>query len=285
MLFRAMPLLGILKKVLMIGLHTGLLSIPAIPLGYYAWDTYQLLVHGPEVPRIDGELPRLERREQQDSLRISTERVAGWKLFGEYREEGAAQESAEVAEVSDATDLRLLGVFNTGKPLLSSAIVARSGEEEHRRYYAGTRIDPETRLRSVHPNYVILKTPGGLEKLLLEEVERSQVDIAESPQTAQTSQQNSSDEEAEQGEVGPIRLPGMKPVKEGQSRGYRITETFVDEVSTVEGLRAGDVIKRINGYPLGTEAQDRLVRRSFRNAESMAITVMRDGEQITVRTE
>ena len=79
------------------------------------------------------------------------------------------------------------------------------------------------------------------------------------------------------------RIVSAEPYQEnGKLRGYRITPKQNPEILEAQGIVAGDVITRVNNIDLNSQKQGVRALRNAVKAESLEVTILRDGVEIPI---
>ena len=241
-----------------------------------------------------GAVDPLERARQTASLHV----------FGDA--ERVVDEPAPVVEApkkETSLNLQLAGVYAAEPQELAVAIIS-SGSAEQNAYGVGDRITSEVVLKSVHPSYVVLTNRGTDEILKLPDdvapIAATPIQSASYDASAQAASSASQGQDLSQ----PLELPSnpgelrdtlarnpsmlgrvvaAEPYQEnGKLVGYRITPKQNPEILEAQGIIAGDVITRVNDIQLNSQKQGIRALRNAVKAESLAVTVLRDGVEIPI---
>lgn len=226
--------------------------------------------------------------------------TAGLHLFGD-----AAAAPVEVKETpkqeakETKLNLQLAGVFDYTPKERAIAIIS-AGSNEQAAYGIGDKVSGETTLKEVHKDFVILSNRGKEEKLSLPENVQP---IAMRPiQQAAVQPSQGQSANGGQGTQAPVDLPSSpgalrdtlarnpsmlgrivaaEPYQEnGKLLGYRITPKQNPEILEAQGILSGDVITRVNNIQLNSQKQGIRALRNAVKAESLEVTVLRDGAEI-----
>jgi len=228
--------------------------------------------------------------------------IASVHLFGDATRRPIAVERAPepVEPIEDTRlNLQLAGVF-AFTPAEDAIAIISAGSAEQNAYGIGDKISGDTSLEEVHPDHVILRNRGKLEKLSLPDNVQP---IALAPVQA-ASPSNSRQNAQSQSSSQPIELPtnprqlrdtlarnpsmlgrvvAAEPYQEnGKLVGYRITPKQNPEILEAQGIISGDVITRVNNIQLNSQKQGIRALRNAVKAENLEVVVLRDGIEIPV---
>ena len=231
-------------------------------------------------------------------------RTASLHVFGDAV--AAPPKAAPVAEApkkETSLNLQLAGVYAADPQSMAVAIIS-SGSAEQNAYGVGDRISSEVVLSAVYPDYVvitnrgtdeILKLPDDVAPIATTPIRSASYDArAQAQSSAGVGQDLSQPLELPQnpGELRDTlaRNPSMlgrvvaaEPYQEnGKLVGYRITPKQNPEILEAQGIIAGDVITRVNDIQLNSQKQGIRALRNAVKAESLAVTVLRDGVEIPI---
>lgn len=229
--------------------------------------------------------------------------TAGLHLFGDATSAPTTVKAVEKVEAKETKlNLQLAGVFDYTPKEKAIAIIS-AGSNEQSAYGIGDKVSGETTLKEVHKDYVILSNRGKEEKLSLPENVQP-IAMRPLPQANASSQgQAANNGQANGQQAGaPIDLPSSpgelrdtlarnpsmlgrivaaEPYQEnGKLLGYRITPKQNPEILEAQGILSGDVITRVNNIQLNSQKQGIRALRNAVKAQSLEITVLRDGAEI-----
>jgi general secretion pathway protein C len=227
--------------------------------------------------------------------------MAQWDLFGKADAAPVAQEE-EINAPKTRLRLVLMGVFMSANKADSSAIIAEQGREGEF-FKVGARVQGRARLSQVYNDKVILDNSGKLETLTFADAEKLLKGIkANERKQRPTPKKNSA---------------GLSKKNKGdfkrQLRGIRTPEKFVDfakqqledPVQAMEnlglravgngylltpsatmlmslGMKAGDKLISINGYPLGDPVQDKTIIDEVYETGNASIVIERGSRRMTI---
>ncbi|WP_370202616.1 type II secretion system protein N [Alloalcanivorax venustensis] len=178
-----------------------------------------------------------------------------------------------------AENLALLAVFEAQSPL-ASAVIHADGHGAHR-YHLGAQLPEGGILTDIRSTEVIIQDGSRritLRMALMGGAGRAEVADAD-------------EEEATSDNDGP-KLPqrvldflkklDLKPVSEHSPNGYRVGEDWPDSGTDELGIKPGDTIVAVNGYPVGEYHSDYLVWLSFKDRYRASVLVRtEEGDQFT----
>jgi len=176
---------------------------------------------------------------QRVQLGAAAEGLASTHLFG-VAPTGAG------GEVVSNLNIKLKGVFASGADAPSMAILNTGDRDQTAR--VGGEVAPGILLEAVHPEYVMLRRNGSLERVNLEERQETAVAARAPPRRAASSR-------------SPARQPQTPPAPRaaaqgppGGSQGLVIPNIPPGSMLERLGLQPGDVIRTVNGEAVRSEA-------------------------------
>lgn len=226
--------------------------------------------------------------------------IAAVHLFGNIAEVPKEEPKREQPIVKTKLNLKLTGVAAYEPQERAIAIINTGGSDEAA-FSVGDKVIGQTTLKAVYPDRVILDNNGREEVLELPE---NSTPIAVRQPAAQ--QQRASGSSAQQANAGGAitdlpqtpgalrdtlaknpsmlgRIVSAEPYQEnGKLRGYRITPKQNPEILEAQGIVAGDVITRVNNIDLNSQKQGVRALRNAVKAESLEVTILRDGVEIPI---
>jgi len=274
-------------------------SLLVIGIGYALAVLSLKLLPQPEiqVTRVDPTTISTDRRPVLDKLQLSRQ-IASVKLFGDATEPAKEKPKRKEPIAKTKLNLKLTGVAAYEPQERAIAIINTGGANEAA-FKVGEKIIGQTTLKAVYPDRVILDNNGREEVLELPE---TVTPIAVRQPNVQRQQQNNVNN-AQASNSGPIdnlpqtpgalrdtlaknpsmlgRIVSAEPYQEnGKLRGYRITPKQNPEILESQGIIAGDVITRVNNIELNSQKQGVRALRNAVKAQSLEVTVLRDGVEI-----
>lgn len=238
--------------------------------GWIIYDTAWLMAEGPNKP-ITSILPNSNAT--PDSMKSDVAEADWSALFGEP---GATDKNHVAVIGSENLGVSLLGVIDHVEQG-GETIIVKLEDGDQLVFRNGDYLVKDFKVISINKQQVVLS--NNVRRLLLP---------LEALQSVDGVARSSEDSQAEPDQESPQRsthekiqaFAGLVPVKEGVAAGYRLGE---DSKNTQEslGLREGDVILSMNGYPLGTEADDKLASHA-RGDGPITLTVRRNDEKTVI---
>jgi general secretion pathway protein C len=253
-------------------------------LAYLATQTGRLLLLGPAAvtpPQALHPAPPAWRAPSAGTEPAATaSRIQAWRLFGAYQAAPGASATNATGNTAPETklDLTLLGVFRGATAKQGWAII-QAGESQAGLYRTGEVIDDGITLAALEPDHALLLRAGRLETLPLLAWDAMPGIVAATAETAPNNAEQplDADKLLSNREQSMARL-GIAPVSPGSASGYRVVDEKGQLVEQFH-FQVGDTIVSANGYPLGTEEDDLLARRSLMGSGIANIIVMRGGTE------
>lgn len=179
----------------------------------------------------------------------------------------------------DADSLTLLAIFQARSPL-ASAVIHTDGHGAHR-YNIGEALPEGGVLAAIRPTEVTIHDYG----------RQITLRMALMSGGGQTQTGDAADDEPSLDDDGP-KMPqhvldflnklDLTPVSEDSPDGYRVGEDFPESGTEEVGVKPGDTIVAINGYPVGEYHSDYLVWLSFKDTRRASVLVQNeDGGQFS----
>jgi general secretion pathway protein C len=230
--------------------------------------------------------PVVNRTNQDQAIR----QVASAHLFGEMQV-SAASRPTKAPETR--LNLVLRGVIAADPMTLSHAIIARGKNGKEEVFAIGDKMPGGVTIEEVHPDHVILNRGGQLETLQLVKDE----DVGTIQSSSNSSAFPASGTPGEQlvsirqeilqnpTSFGDYALPVVVK-KNGKQLGYRLQpQQKGNELMQEVGLEANDVITEINGIKLDNPQNGIGALRQLSTANSVSITVMRNGNEVPLNIQ
>ena len=234
-------------------------------------------------------------RPSVDKMQLSKQ-IAAAHLFGNVLEVPKEEPVKKQPIVKTKLNLKLTGVAAYDPQEKAIAIINTGGSDEAA-FQVGDTIIGQTKLKAVYPDRVILDNRGREEVLALPE----NVTPIAVRQPAQRQQPRAA--AAGNGGGAPVdnlpttpgalrdtlaknpsllgRVVAAEPYQEnGRLKGYRITPKQNPEILESQGIIAGDIITRVNNIELNSQKQGVRALRNAVKAESLEVTILRDGVEI-----
>ena len=188
---------------------------------------------------------------------------------------GAATAVADAPETS--LDLKLYGVRAGAGPNTGSAVLA-TPDDRQQTFSAGQTVFQDVRLIAIYPDRVLLERGDGRQESLYlsPDQRRRRQETAASPDTA-VPPADSPDLSSPAAIMGALSL--QPALVDGRIQGLRIGESANATLLQRNGLKAGDVLVEIEGRSLDSIGRLDSVAASLRDADSVTLTIMRDGQK------
>ena len=177
--------------------------------------------------------------------------------------------------------LQLKGVFTSERESESSAIVAQRGQKGEY-FKIGDKLPGNAELVAVYSDRVLLKRNGRLETLSFEDANQSSNGIAKVKPSVNRTQVSSPRQFVDVAEKRLAENPstalasvGLKPVQEGSASGYVYDGN--NPMLAGMNLKPGDVVRSVNGNPLGDINKDKALLKQLYQEGSLEVEVERDG--------
>ena len=226
--------------------------------------------------------------------------IASRSIFGkveikpETEEEAIREEftgDVELCEDCPETrqNLTLKGIVAASNPDLSAAIIEDASKDEET-YQIGQPIVSGATLHAVYADRVVLDENGTLTNLTLPaEFAKPAPGQARRNTRSATRRQNQQSIQAVVSQNVARLADVIRPTpyfSNGQQQGYRVYPGRDRRQFAALGLRPGDLIKEIDGQSLTDPTQAIKIFQSLGNADSVTVTVERDGQpqSLTLRT-
>jgi general secretion pathway protein C len=237
--------------------------------------------------RTTARTPIVNRANQNQSIR----QVASAHLFGEMK-------NATIPRQTKAPETRLnlvlRGVIAVDPMALSHAIIARGKNGLEEVYAVGDKMPGGVTVEEVHPDHVVLNRGGQLETLKL--VKDEDVGTIKTPRNSHNMPQLSGTPAQQLVSIrqeilknptsfGNYALPVVVK-RNGKQLGYRLQpQQKGNELMQEVGLEANDVITEINGIKLDNPQNGIGALRQLSTANSVSITVMRNGTEVPLNIQ
>ena len=227
---------------------------------------------------------------------VNIAKIQQLNLFGN----AAANPAEPVAEVTDAPETRLnltlTGVVASSEQEAGTAIIENRGSQAV--YGLGEKIeDTNATLQKVYNDRVIIKNGVRNETLMLDGIDydeanrRREMQARNRPEPQEEEEDTVElSEEALEATAALRERPAnftdfisISPkTEEGQLIGYQVSPGKEPELFKSAGLQAGDVITQINGLDLTDLQQSQEALSELRNAQTIELTIIRDGSLTTL---
>ena len=227
---------------------------------------------------------------------VNIAKIQQLNLFGN----AAAKPAEPVAEVTDAPETRLnltlTGVVASSEQEAGTAIIENRGSQAV--YGLGEKIEgTNATLQKVYNDRVIIKNGVRNETLMLDGIDYDEANRRREMQARNRPEPQEEEEEAvELSEEALEATAALRErpanftdfisispkTEEGQLIGYQVSPGKEPELFKSAGLQAGDVITQINGLDLTDLQQSQEALSELRNAQTIELTIIRDGSLTTL---
>ena len=227
---------------------------------------------------------------------VNIAKIQQLNLFGN----AAAKPAEPVAEVTDAPETRLnltlTGVVASSEQEAGTAIIENRGSQAV--YGLGEKIEgTNATLQKVYNDRVIIKNGVRNETLMLDGIDYDEANRRREMQARNRPEPEELEEdtvelsdEALEATAALRERPAnftdfisISPkTEEGQLIGYQVSPGKEPELFKSAGLQAGDVITQINGLDLTDLQQSQEALSELRNAQTIELTIIRDGGLTTL---
>lgn len=294
-------------------IRLGVIVLLCLYLIAFAAEITWQLIPGPNGNTNDSALNSAGARpvgSSSDSQRgVDITQIQRLNLFGEV-DKSTPQPVQETITDAPETKLNLVlsGVVSTTAEDQGTAVIENRGKQAT--YAIGDKIDgTNATLSQVHTDRVIIKNGGRHETLMLNGLDFTKRRASQqSPINGTVSRRNQQDN-ATMGRIDNSPQPSRElsdeavaatealrespssfvdfitvtPALEGgQMAGYKVKPGKNPSLFESVGLQNGDIVIQINGLDLTDPAQAREAMGELRTAQSLELTVTRDGEYITL---
>lgn len=215
---------------------------------------------------------------------VDTSRLASLDFFGQAK----VADSGAGANAPDTTlQLKLNGVFVSGDPKDSSAIVSEAAQPAGKLYRINDSLPGGPTLAAVYEDRIMLKRgDGSTEALRFEKTSLLSGGAPPPPvppvdTNGPPNVRNMLDQAAASLAQSPdAYLQEMGLVRTG--RGYEVSPNASDKMLKASGLQAGDKIVSINGQALGNLPRDRELLLDLKTRGSARIEIQRGNQTLTI---
>lgn len=227
---------------------------------------------------------------------VNIAKIQQLNLFGN----AAAKPAEPVAEVTDAPETRLnltlTGVVASSEQEAGTAIIENRGSQAV--YGLGEKIEgTNATLQKVYNDRVIIKNGVRNETLMLDGIDYEEANRRREMQAR--ARPEPEEDEGDAVELSDEALEATAALRErpanftdfisispkteeGQLIGYQVSPGKEPELFKSAGLEAGDVITQINGLDLTDLQQSQEALSELRNAQTIELTIIRDGSLTTL---
>lgn len=246
-------------------------ALALLALGFWiVYETAWLMASGPDKPitSVATNSKTLPDNRQSGSTHTDWSALFG-EPSGEYNDHTGVTERADLG-------VSLLGVFDHAEQG-GETIIIKLDDGDQQVFRIGDALIRDFRVMSISKQEVVLSNDAELLLLPLEALHG----VDGVTHTADGRQTEPEQEPPKRTTHEKIQaFAGLEPVKVGVAAGYRLGEDSKETQESL-GLQEGDVILSMNGYPLGTEADDKLASHA-RGDGPITLKVRRNGENTLV---
>lgn len=231
--------------------------------------------------------------------------IAEWDLFGvATATKKATDEKVELTAPDTRLQLALKGVYVAPSAEKSSAIIAE--KRNVKRYRIGDRVPGGVSLHEVQNKFVILKRGAKYETLRFTD-SSLKAPITAKPRTVKKASRRSGSER--RGIVNDIRSgkitsvtdilndyganpaeqfaavlmeAGMESINEDGESGLKVGRSAPKDILKSIGLRSGDIVRSVNGFPVNELQGDDALLREVLTSERAKIVIQRGSRRFTV---
>lgn len=193
---------------------------------------------------------------------------------------GVAAENSNISQARAVTplNLKLSGVFAASGKLPAVAIINVENKGDLP-FMSGDKILPDVTLEQVRPDHALINRGGVMEKLPLEQ-KGQPLKLQKTSMQLNVRQEGEgkfgiSKSELNQVLSDPGQLANTGQVKPVPGQGVRVEEAGSGSLISRLGLQAGDMIRRINGKPVGQTAD---LLRNYREGGRIKLEGTRNGQ-------
>lgn len=260
------------------GLVVGLLLAGAT---YVIGDSVELWIRGPHAPAFPQsasyEVVVNQHERGTGNPVVVPEHIEAWQLFGPHQTNIV---TPDLAIPETEIKLRLVGVIDNHEGDDGWAIVQADGGPA-KLYRVGEEISTKVNIRDIASSYVLLQREGRLERLpLLPWGDTKGVQGVGSVQKNDNKMADEQDTKIEGAHGKLVSGLGLEPVDHGTASGYRLAEKN-GRLAVEYGMKEGDIVLSVNGYPLGTFKADQMAYSSVRQRGAANIVIRRGFDEHT----
>ena len=254
----------------------------------------------PESPNIPATLEpaKASAINSATNVKLDLATLKKLNLFGDLTAKPIVPDNKVITEAPvTKLNLTLTGVVSSTEQSQGAAIIENRNQQQT--YGLGDKIDgTNATLAEVYADRVIIKNGPANETLMLDGLDYSKPARPAMTQVGQISPQTSEDNE-ERRTLSPEAVQATRELQqaptnftdyiniaphriEGELRGYKVAPGKNPSLFKSAGLQNGDVITELNGLDLTDMQQSLEAMNAIRQAESIQMTVDRNGELLTI---
>lgn len=267
-------------------------SIALVLLASYtlAQITWQLLEPAPEIHRSSPTSIKRPLNSNNSLFQQQLIQLNNAHLFGHANAPVIKKSTQDAPETT--LNLILRGILAAKPMSLASVIIATSKRGKELIYGVGDTVPGNATIEEIYATHIILMRNGRLETLKLPEKSVGGTDTKKAANSGSLNMNQSPDRL-----LGDIRRNIMKnptsfgqyaipvPVsKNGKLQGYRLRpQKKGRELFKQFGIKRNDIVTQVNGVPLNDPVQSMAALQKISTANSINITVMRNGVEIPLQ--
>lgn len=200
---------------------------------------------------------------------------------------GTAQSSSLISNDDSLSNIRLKGVFAALKQNHSYAIL-NTGAKADQTVRIGDEIQAGVTLKNVYPLYIVITHDGALKRVNLPQsasaatsiqAETAQIGIRSVGYNAFSISRDILSAALQSNDTN-IKLGKLNPATGG---GLLVTEASSGSLAEKLGLRAGDILYKVNNHPVSTMADLSGVYQKFKQAPQVQLDLTRAGKPVQLR--
>ncbi|HYW03093.1 MAG TPA: type II secretion system protein GspC [Gammaproteobacteria bacterium] len=216
-------------------------------------------------------------------------RIAARNLFGQAPPQNPTG-NGPINAPETGLNLKLYGIFTSGRAGRSRAIIAR-GNQDEKIYGVGDQLPGNAVVTHIYPDRVIIRRNGALEALRLPHANKQDL-LHGSAAQGNAGPGPGSSGGAQLAQVrnqilsNPDKLANLvrvRPVyRSGKLAGYRVYPGPDGSLFHRLGLHPGDLVKSVNGVDLDQPSKAFNLMQTLKGASQLSLVVDRGGQQKTV---
>lgn len=221
------------------------------------------------------------------SAQQKTVQIASSQLFGKADSNTAAPVKVQDAPKS-SLNYKLRGIYYSEEQSLASVILQK-GAKDSNFYRLGDEVDTNIFVHQIQPNHIIISRQGRLEKLVLEkpttdltggkrQTAISNLPVSNSAKVLKSYRRRYKDNPLALAK----RFQAIQVQENGKNIGYKLKALRGERLLQNLDLQQDDVFVAINGIGLDKPFQALDALKSLTTADSVSVTVMRNGNRETL---
>ena len=237
----------------------------------------------PVVPRAGNDVAQRELTAQQKSAQIASQQLFGSALQAPIKQAAAVRDAP-----TSTLKYKLRGIYYSQDQALASVILQKDANN-NKFYRLGDEVDRDIFIDRIQADHILISRNGRIEKLVLEKPTADLSGKAQKSALANLSSAPSSrvlKNYRRRYKDNPMALAKRFqaiPVSEnGQNIGYKLKALRGERLLQKLNLQKDDVFLEINGIGLNKPFQALDALKSLTTAESVALTILRNGNRETL---